>query len=185
MNLVRRAVVVIDMINEFLLGQPDDHLIPANNIPGIINNVQALIVSARRANTPVVYLACAHEKTDPMFFAIPPHAMRGTWEAQIIADLTPCPDEVIIEKKTYDGFYETQLDTTLREMGISELILSGVQTDCCVHATGQGAIFRGFNVSLAMDCCDTISAERQRVGLERFRALIGPTHSLNEIIELM
>lgn len=181
MSRMRRAVVIIDMLNEFLYGSAEQRLIPAENVAGLVENTQKLIECARRANTPVLYVACAHGENDPIFRFIPPHALRGTWEAQIIADLAPRQGEAIIAKHTYDGFYKTELDAMLRELGVSELILAGVQTDCCVHASGQSAIFRGYRTTLVADCTDTVSAERQRVGLQRFLALIGPTFSLDEI----
>ncbi len=130
---------------------------------------------------PVVFVACAHDEGDLIFRAIPRHALRGTWEAQITSELAPLPGEPIVEKKTYDGFYETRLDTVLRELGVDELVLAGAQTDCCVHATGQGAIFRGYRARLVADCADTISAERQRVGVERFRDVVGRVVHLRDV----
>lgn len=170
------AVVVVDMLNEFLHGRPEQRLIPAENVPGLISNVRALVDRARRADIPVVYVACAHDEDDVIFQAIRPHALRGTWEAQVIADLAP--GGWMVEKKVYDGFHETRLDSLLRGLAVDELYLAGVQTDCCVHATGQGAIFRGFRACAVAECTDTINAERQRIGLERFRDLIGPVMSL-------
>lgn len=171
------------MLNEFLRGRPEQRLVPDENVEGLIANVRALIDGARRAKWPVVHVACAHDEGDPIFRVIPPHALRGTWEAQIIPELRwrAVPGEPVVEKKTYDGFYETRLDAVLRELAADELYLAGAQTDCCVHATGQGAIFRGYRVRLVADCADTATAERQRVGLERFRRLIGPVVSLGEV----
>ncbi len=175
------AVLVIDMINEFLHGAPEQRLVPAENVAGLIERVRRLIDDARRAEVPVVYVACAHQPDDLIFRAIPSHALRGTWEAQIVPELAPRPDEKVVAKKVYDGFYDTQLESTLRQLGVSEVILAGVQTDCCVHATAQGGVFRGFRASLVADCSDTINAERQRVGLDRFRDLLGPVISQAEI----
>ncbi|MBI5829140.1 MAG: cysteine hydrolase [Chloroflexi bacterium] len=98
----------------------------------------------------------------------------------MVADLASAPGEWVVEKKVYDGFYETGLDALLRGLAVDELYLAGVQTDCCVHATGQGAIFRGFRAHVVAECADTINAERQRVGLERFRDLIGPVAHLSD-----
>jgi len=174
------AIVVVDMLNEFLHGRAEQLLVPAENVPGLIANVRALVDRARRAQVPVVYVACAHDEGDLIFRAIRPHALRGTWEAQIVADLAPAPGEWVVEKKVYDGFYETRLDALLRGLAVDELYLAGAQTDCCVHATGQGAIFRGFRAHIVAECTDTINAERQRVGLERYRDLIGPVVHLSD-----
>jgi nicotinamidase-related amidase len=172
------AIVVVDMLNEFLHGRAEQLLVPPENVPGLIANVRALVDRARRAKLPVVFLACAHDAGDLIFRAIRPHALRGTWEAQIVADLLPA--EWLVEKKVYDGFYETQLDALLRGLAVDELFLAGAQTDCCVHATGQGAIFRGLRACVVAECTDTCSAERQRVGLERYRDLIGPVVHLSD-----
>ncbi len=176
------AVVAVDMLNEFLCGRPEQRLVPADRTRGLIANARTLLDRARRARVPVVYVACAHDADDLIFRAIRPHALRGTWEAQIVGDLAPAPGERVIEKKVYDGFHETGLDAALRELAVDELYLAGVQTDCCVHATGQGAIFRGYRARVVAECTDTISAERQRVGLERFHDLIGPVVHLSDVL---
>jgi nicotinamidase-related amidase len=175
------AFLIVDMINEFFYGQPDGRLIPVESIPVLVSNVRMLIEKGRQARVPVVFIACAHDEDDPIFRSIPAHALRGTWNAQIISDLAPVCGDPVVTKKTYDGFYETQLDDVLQRLGVDTVYLAGVQTDCCVHSTGQGAIFRGYHTALIAECTDTISPERKRLGLERFRDLIGPILSLNDL----
>jgi nicotinamidase-related amidase len=175
------AVVIIDMLNGMLLGQPDQRLIPSENLPGLTAEIQGLIDKARHAKVPVVFVSCEHDENDLIFRAVAPHALRGTWEADIITDLAPSHGDTIVKKRFYDGFFESELDSALRKLAVDKLYLAGVQTDCCVHATGQGAIFRGYGAVLVADCCDTITTERQKLGLERFRDLIGPVQPLTEV----
>ena len=176
------ALVIIDMVNGFLFGGKDQLLISAANVAGLIDNIQILTGKARQAQVPLLYIACEHQDGDVMFRYIPPHGIEGTWEAEIINDLTPQPADQVVKKKFYSGFYETRLDDHIRHLGVDTLYLAGIQTDCCVHATAQGALFRGYRAVLVADCCDTISPERQKLGLERYRDLIGPVLSLNEIV---
>src|SRR5574337_700773 len=121
------AVVVVDMLNEFLRGRPEQRLVPAENVPGLIASVRALVDQARRVDVPVVYVACAHDANDLIFRAIRPHALRGTWEAQIVADVAPAPSESVVEKKVYDGFHETRLDGVLRRLAVDEMYLASAQ----------------------------------------------------------
>lgn len=175
------ALLIIDMLNGMLKGQPDQRLIPAENCPELVSNIQALIRKARQAQVPVIFIKCDHEENDPIFRAILPHAIRGTWEAEIIDDLTPDIGDTIVNKKFYDGFYRTGLDSILQQLDVDEVYLAGIQTDCCVHSTGQGAIFREYRATVIADCCDTITSQRQVVGLERFRDLIGIVKPLGEV----
>jgi nicotinamidase-related amidase len=175
------ALLIVDMINEFFYGRPDRRLMPLENIPVLISNVRTLIEKGRQAKVPVVFVACAHDEGDPIFRSIPAHALRDTWEAQVVSDLAPVCGELVVTKKTYDGFYETQLDDVLQRLGVDRVYLAGVQTDCCVHSTGQGAVFRGYLTALIAECTDTISPERKRLGLERFHDLIGPILSINDL----
>ena len=175
------AVVIVDMVNGFLFGKADQLLVTTENVASLITNIQTMASKARQAQVPVLFIACKHEEDDVMFRYIPLHGIKGTWEAEIISDLTPEPGDVIVNKRFYDGFYGSRLDEVLRRLAVDSLYMAGIQTDCCVHATAQGAIFRGYRATIVADCCDTISPERQSVGLERYRDLIGPVLSLNEI----
>jgi nicotinamidase-related amidase len=175
------ALLIVDMLNGLLSGRPDQRLIPSENLPGLIARIQELLQKARRAQIPVIFVKCQHEENDPIFQTIPPHALRGTWEAEIIKDLTPDPGDYVVNKRFYDGFYQTELHSVLQQLEADELFLAGIQTDCCVHSTGQGAIFRKYRAIVVSDCCDTISDNRQTVGLERFRDLIGSVKPLDEV----
>lgn len=77
---------------------------------------------------------------------------------EIIPELTPKKDEIVIDKNTFDAFCNSPLDSALRDRGVTHAVVCGVTTQCCVEGTIRGAIDRGYYVMMLDDCCGAFEA---------------------------
>ena len=127
---MKRALVVVDMIEDFV--REGGALYCGPSMARILPVIQREIARSRDAKEPVVYLTDNHLPGDAEFQIFPPHALVGTKGAEIVPELTPAKDDVVIPKRRYSGFFGTDLDITLRERGVDTLRLVG---DCTWPAT--------------------------------------------------
>ncbi len=85
--------------------------------------------------------------------------IRGEVGHDFIDRLRPQPGEPVIDKPGFGAFHATDLDTRLRQRGITHLILCGVTTSCCVHTTLREAVDRGYTCLTVADCCAALELD--------------------------
>ena len=78
--------------------------------------------------------------------------VRGNWNTDIVPALKPETRDVVLYKPRFSGFYQTDLDTILKKLGIKHLIITGCTTSVCVEATVRDAMFRDYSCVLLDDC---------------------------------
>lgn len=168
----KSALVVIDMLNDFVLtGAPLE--VPETR--RIIPALKKRISSARRKKEPVIFVNDAHAKGDVEFerFGWPPHAVRGTAGAKVVSDLAPRGKDVVIEKKTYSGFYRTSLDRTLKSFGVNKIYLAGCVTNICILYTASEAVLRGYDVCVDENLVAGLDRRSHVFALEQMQGVLG------------
>lgn len=80
--------------------------------------------------------------------------VRDTWNTDILDELEPQADDLVIYKTRFSGFYETDLHEHLQALAIEHLIVTGCTTSICVESTVRDAMFRDYQCLLLGDCMD-------------------------------
>jgi nicotinamidase-related amidase len=96
---------------------------------------------------------------DPLPKNNAPVLMAGSWAASVVDELPPKPEDICVDKYRMSGFWDTPLDSILRNLGRTTLFFGGVNADQCVMATLQDANFLGYDCILVKDCTATTSPE--------------------------
>jgi nicotinamidase/pyrazinamidase len=168
---VNRALVVIDMIEDFV--REGGALYCGPSMARILPVIQREIASAHDASEPVVYLTDNHLPGDAEFAMFPPHAIAGTKGAAIVPELAPRPDDVVIPKRRYSGFFGTDLDITLRERHVDTLRLVGDCTNICVLYTAADARNLGYAVEVVEAGVTSFDEEAHRDALRELEKTLG------------
>lgn len=176
------AVLVIDMQNDSVR---QDGKIPAEGGETIIDRIDMLLKIARRNNIPIIYIAHEHRK-DLSDFGIahyfePPSVIENTKGAEIIEELKPLNDDLIVKKTRYDAFFQTELDLILRQKKIVNLIVAGVLTDGCVLSTVVTARSLDYKVFLLSDCTAGTTQKKHEESLEIISTYFAKISNLNEV----
>ena len=183
------ALIVIDMQRDFLLpggfGETlgNDVSLLQQVVPPLVD----LLAAARAAGVPVIHTREGHlsDLSD-----CPPAKLRrgrpsqrigdvgangrilirGEYGHDIIDELAPIDGETVIDKPGKGAFHATRLQQILTEAGITQLIVTGVTTEVCVHTTVREANDRGYECLVVSDCVGSYFPEFQRIGLEMVAA---------------
>ncbi len=168
---MKRALVVVDMIEDFV--RDDGALYCGPSMARIVPVIQKELARARGAGDPVLYLTDNHLPDDAEFRMFPPHAIAGTRGAQIVPELAPAKDDVVIPKRRYSGFFGTDLDITLRERGVDTLRLVGDCTNICVLFTAADARNLGYGVEVVREGVTSFDEEAHRSALKELEKTLG------------
>jgi nicotinamidase-related amidase len=109
----------------------------------------------------------------------------NTEESQIIADLVPTADEIVVTKTTDSALTGTNLRLILGNMGIRNVVVTGIYTDQCVSSTVRSLADESFNVVVVEDCCAAGTDELHHRELEIINRIYCHVVSTAELRALM
>lgn len=157
----RTAMIVVDMQNDFV--GPEAPLGSAQALE-VIDRLSATLDFCRVNGLKVVYTAHVHraDGSDLGRYGdlYPPIAERsalveGTEGVLIHPSVAPVDGEHVVRKHRYSGFFATDLDLLLRGWGVDTVVISGVTTENCCHATARDALYRDYRVAFLSDATAT------------------------------
>ncbi len=131
----------------------------------VIPNMQRLQMAARNARMEVLYSTIESLTLDgrdrSLDYKITGfHVPKGSWDGRVIDDIAPAGDEIWLPKGSSSVFVSTHIDYLLRNLGIRQLVISGLITDQCVESAIRDACDLGYLVTQATDACLTYSQQR-------------------------
>ncbi len=160
-DLSRSAVLVVDVLGG------SNEVLPV--LADMVANSVAIVKAARAAGVPVIFADDAHVPgLDRELELWGDHGIAGTEDAKTAATFEVGEGDYVIPKRRYDAFFQTDLDLTLRELGVDTLIVVGADTNICVLQTLAGAYFRAYKTIVAADATATFLIGTQEYGLEYF-----------------
>ena len=188
-DLDRTALIIIDMQRDFL--EPGGFGETLGNdvlrLQAAVKPLQAVLAAARAAGLLVIHTREGHRPD--LSDAPPAKVERGAPSARIgdagpmgrilirgepghdiVPELYPIDGEPVIDKPGKGAFYQTDLELTLRNCGIANLIVTGVTTEVCVNTTVREANDRGYRCIVLGDCCASYFPEFNDMGLKMIKA---------------
>jgi len=134
---------------------------------------------------PAVWTASAADMSESRFNDDETEVCRtGTSGAEFVDGLRPEPGEAVITKHRFGAFAGTGLDQLLRARGVSNIVIAGVTTNCCVETTAREAVMREFGLIVAEDCVGVKDhlADLHRATLEAIGTYFGLVRQSSDII---
>ncbi|MBE9041672.1 cysteine hydrolase [Oscillatoriales cyanobacterium LEGE 11467] len=183
LDLAKTAILVIDMQNDFChrdgwlshIGvdvTPARHPIdPLNKLLPQMRNVGVPIIWLNWGNRPDLLNISAGLRhvynptgtgvglADPLPKNGAPVLTASSWAAAVVDELEIAPEDIRVDKYRMSGFWDTPLDSILRNLGKTTLLFAGVNADQCVMATLQDANFLGYDCIFVKDCSATTSPD--------------------------
>ena len=170
------AILVVDMLNDFVTGA-----LACDRGKAIVPAMAQLLDAARERGVPVIFCNDAHiAGVDRELALWGDHARAGTKGAEVIPELNVSSKDFIVPKRRYSGFFQTDLDILLRELGVQSVVMTGLHTHMCVRHTSADAYCLGYEVVVAKEATDAFTEEDYTSGLAYLKTCYGADAYTNE-----
>jgi len=190
------GLLVIDMQNGFC--HPQGSLsrkgTDISNLRKIIPNIVKVVNVARERRIPIIFTRLVHYENfidAGRILKLWPYIkelralVRGTWDAEIIKELRPLENEIVINKHKFSAFYGTELEIILKGLRIKNIAVTGVTTNVCVETTVRDAHQRDYGVIVLSDCTASLSEEMHLASLRNIDYAFGKIATSDEFLRLL
>lgn len=133
-----KALLIIDMQKGSFTSKT-----PRFDTDGVVKRMNNLSALFRKSGFPIIYIQ--HDGTGTGEFE------KNTTEWEILDTLNVEPTDILIDKYANDVFYNSELQSKLKELKITELLITGCATDFCVEATIQSALTKDYDITVVSD----------------------------------
>ena len=153
-------------------------------VAGVIERTRALLDAFRERDLPVVLVNVAggapgRTEQPPRLSTFP----EGF--SDLIPELDRKATDIVVKKRTWGAFASTDLETQLKAIGVTQVVVTGVATGTGVEATARQAYEQGFNVTLALDAMTDVRPEAHEYSLTSVFPRLGETGPTQDILNLL
>lgn len=163
---MKPAVIIVDMLegnySKVRKGDREDEK--------IIPLVRDTLKQCRAFSIPVIFACDSFLEKDFIFKGrMKPHAIRGTEGTKPLSDLEPEITDIILDKRRFSAFFKTDLDQTLRTLGVDTVAVCGINTHFCVLATAFDALCNDFYTIILEDMSAAFKKEIHEHFVDAYR----------------
>lgn len=203
MDTKSTAVLTVDLHRGHLDPEIATLPVPEDTAEEILSAAATLVTAARDSGLPIIHVTTAYRDaneilTNPKWGKtdttgedsrenISDHNVYGkTNGMEIMPRVHEDSDIVLQPKKRYSPFLNTDLEFVLRTKDISELIITGVNTNTCVQCTCFDATNRDFDVTVVEECVGSMDGDEfHQFGLQNIDQALGSVVSLGDVLETL
>jgi len=187
---INPALVVIDVQNGFASkgGSYDQLGMGISHYQQVIPKISQLITLCRNTGIPIFYTQAVREQSGIDLLTrvhkiLPksreerirkkPICVRGTWDADIVDEIKPAPEDHVVVKRRDSAFHDTEIGVWMKSLGVDTLVFCGIDTSICVEASLRDAFNNGYDVILISDATASGSPKHYESTLEVVREYYG------------
>jgi nicotinamidase-related amidase len=172
------ALVVVDLQQGIIGGS---FLHP---IAEVIDRTRSLIAAFRSNELPIALVDVAGGAPGRTEQPRRHQTFPEAW-TDLIPELDPHPDDILVTKRTWGAFASTDLEARLRHRGVTQVVITGVATGTGVESTARQAYEQGFNVTLAIDAMTDVRPEAHAYSIAHVFPRLGDTGTTQQILDLL
>jgi len=181
------ALLLIDLQKDFFVGTS----VASKENKKILPSVIKLLQECRKNKIPIVHLRwMLHRNVDTMPLRRKERKVtdwcrnKDGW-GPVVPELEVKGGELLIEKSTYSGFYETMLDSMLKRLGVKMLIIVGIYSSMCVFATALDAVYKNYKVIIPIECVLSSRPEFNEEYLKNLDENVGRVLELEKVLAML